>query len=74
MPFKAYYLTAEGDLRRDLGEEEVRAAYESRQGLLWVDVTGDARGGRRVPGTRLRLSPPRRGGLPEQARPLTEDR
>jgi magnesium transporter len=39
MPFKAFYLTAEGDLRRDLGEEEVRAAYESGQGLLWVDVT-----------------------------------
>ena len=39
MPFRAYYFTAEGDLRRDLGEEEVRAAYESRQGLLWVDVT-----------------------------------
>jgi Mg2+ and Co2+ transporter CorA len=39
MPFKTLYLTAEGDLRRDLSKEEVRAAYESGQGLLWVDVT-----------------------------------
>jgi len=43
MPFKAFYLTAEGDLRRDLKEEEVLAAYESRQGLLWVDVTATRR-------------------------------
>ncbi len=39
MPFKAYYLRPEGELKRDLSEEEVRAAYESKQGLLWVDIT-----------------------------------
>ncbi len=38
MPFKAYYLNPKGDLRHDLIEEEVRTAFESRQGLLWVDI------------------------------------
>jgi magnesium transporter len=38
MPFKAYYLNPQGDLQRDLNEEEVRAAFESKQGLLWVDI------------------------------------
>ncbi|MFB0557442.1 MAG: magnesium/cobalt transporter CorA [Dehalococcoidia bacterium] len=38
MTIKAYYLTAEGDLRRDLSEEEIRTAFESKQGLLWVDI------------------------------------
>ena len=38
MPFKAYYLSPEGDFRRDISETEVRTAFESRQGLLWVDV------------------------------------
>ena len=39
MSFKAYHLTVEGDLRRDVSKEEARAAFESRQGLLWVDIT-----------------------------------
>ena len=39
MPFKAYYLSPEGDFRRDISEAEVRTAFESRKGLLWVDVT-----------------------------------
>jgi magnesium transporter len=39
MSFKAYYLAGEGDLRRDISKEEARAAFESRQGLLWVDIT-----------------------------------
>ena len=39
MPFKAYYLHPDGDLRRGLGEGEVRAAFESKQGLLWVDIS-----------------------------------
>lgn len=38
MPFKAYYLSAEGDLRCGLSEADIRAAFESRQGLLWVDI------------------------------------
>ncbi len=35
MPFRAYYLSPEGDRRRDLSEEEIRAGYESRQGLVF---------------------------------------
>ncbi|HEY55663.1 MAG TPA: magnesium/cobalt transporter CorA [Dehalococcoidia bacterium] len=38
MPFKAYYLSPKGDLKRDLAEKEIKAAFESRQGLLWVDI------------------------------------
>ncbi|HLC29331.1 MAG TPA: magnesium/cobalt transporter CorA [Dehalococcoidia bacterium] len=40
MPFTAYYMTPEGDLRRGLGEPEVQEAFEANQGLLWVDVVG----------------------------------
>jgi magnesium transporter len=40
MPFKAYYLSPQGDLQRDLSEGEIRAAFESKQGLLWVDISG----------------------------------
>ena len=39
MPTMAYHLGPDGLLRRDLGEEEVRAAFESKQGLLWVDIS-----------------------------------
>jgi magnesium transporter len=39
MPFKAYYLSEEGELRRDIGEADIKAAYESRRGLLWVDIS-----------------------------------
>jgi hypothetical protein len=31
MPFKTYYLTPEGVLRRELNEQQVRAAFESRK-------------------------------------------
>ena len=39
MPYIAYYLTAKGKLLSDLGEDEVKSAFESEQGLLWVDIT-----------------------------------
>jgi magnesium transporter len=39
MSFKAYYLSPDGQLRRDLSEEQVRDAFESKQGLLWVDIS-----------------------------------
>ena len=39
MSFSAYYLDADGNLRTGLGEEEVQHAFESKQGLLWVDVS-----------------------------------
>ncbi len=44
MPFKTYYLTPEGILRRELNEQQVRAAFESKKGLLWVDVEGTTEG------------------------------
>lgn len=39
MPFTAYYLSPDGDLRHDLNEQEVSAAFESGEGLLWVDIS-----------------------------------
>ena len=38
MPFKAYYLDANGEFHKDLDEEAIQAAYASGQGLLWVDI------------------------------------
>ncbi len=40
MEFKAYYLTPEGKLKQNLTEDEIKDAFESKKGLLWVDVTG----------------------------------
>ncbi len=39
MPIKAYYLTPDGNLQRDLSREQIIEAYESKKGLLWVDVS-----------------------------------
>jgi magnesium transporter len=39
MPIRAYYLTADRTPQRDLSEEQIKAAFESSEGLLWVDVT-----------------------------------
>ncbi len=39
MSCRAYYLSPEGELRRDLGREEIEAAFKSKQGLLWVDIS-----------------------------------
>jgi len=36
--FRAYYLDPKGDFHCCIAEEEARSAYESKQGLLWVDV------------------------------------
>jgi len=38
MPFTMYYLSPEGELKRQLSEPDIRAAFESKQGLLWVDI------------------------------------
>ena len=38
MTFKAYYLNSGGELQRNLAKEEVRTVFESKQGLLWVDI------------------------------------
>jgi magnesium transporter len=37
MPVKAYYLTPDGKLERDLTENDIAKAFDSGQGLLWVD-------------------------------------
>ena len=38
MAIRSYYLTPEGNIQCELREEEVRAAFESKAGLLWVDI------------------------------------
>ncbi|MDY6907777.1 MAG: magnesium/cobalt transporter CorA [Chloroflexota bacterium] len=38
MALAAYHLGADGTLTRDLSEDGVRAAFESGQGLLWIDI------------------------------------
>jgi magnesium transporter len=40
MPFQAYYLNPQGTLQKNPGEDEMRAAFKSREGLLWVDIEG----------------------------------
>jgi len=39
MPFKAYYLGPDGDLHRDLSEEDISVAFQRKEGLLWVDIS-----------------------------------
>jgi magnesium transporter len=39
MPISAYYLAKDGTLQRDLSEEQIKAAFTSGEGLLWVDIT-----------------------------------
>ncbi|MFC2016547.1 magnesium/cobalt transporter CorA [Chloroflexota bacterium] len=39
MPIKTYYLRPDGTMQRDLSEEQTKAAFESREGLLCVDIT-----------------------------------
>ena len=38
MVIKAYYLTPEDELKRDLSEEEIGTTFKSKEGLLWVDI------------------------------------
>jgi magnesium transporter len=44
MSFKGYHLTPEDNLRVGLNEEEIQAAFESGEGLLWIDVAGITEG------------------------------
>jgi len=39
MPVRAYFLTKDGKLQHDPSEEQIKAASESGEGLLWVDIT-----------------------------------
>jgi len=38
MPWRAYYLKPDGTLQRDLSEEQIKTAFESKEGLLWADI------------------------------------
>jgi len=38
MPFKGYYLSTEGVVYKDLSAGEIKNAFESKRGLLWVDI------------------------------------
>ncbi|MDP3879993.1 MAG: magnesium/cobalt transporter CorA [Dehalococcoidales bacterium] len=44
MSCQAYYLTADGELRRGLPNEQVQSGLESGQGLLWIDIDGTTTG------------------------------
>ncbi|MBM3945137.1 MAG: magnesium/cobalt transporter CorA [SAR202 cluster bacterium] len=46
MPYRAYYFMPEGKLKAGLDEQDIKTAYDSREGLLWVDVeaTGEEDG------------------------------
>ncbi|MBM4405864.1 MAG: magnesium/cobalt transporter CorA [Chloroflexi bacterium] len=39
MPLTAFYLAPDSTLQKNLTEAEVKAAFESKRGLLWVDIT-----------------------------------
>jgi magnesium transporter len=39
MAYSAYYLSPEGRLHQDLNQEEIRNAYNSKEGLLWIDIS-----------------------------------
>jgi len=39
MAIEVYYLAPDGNLQRDLPRDEIIKAYESKRGLLWVDVS-----------------------------------
>ncbi len=39
MPVKAYYMTPDGNLQKDLTAEDIVKAYKAKQGLLWADVS-----------------------------------
>lgn len=39
MACKAYYLSPDGHLHQDISREEIKSTYESRVGLLWIDIS-----------------------------------
>lgn len=38
MPYQSHYLTPSGELRRDLSEDEIKSAFTSKEGTLWIDI------------------------------------
>jgi len=57
MPFQAYYLSPDGKLQQDLSEADIKAAFESKQGLLWMDITKTSEEDGRLLGQTLGLHP-----------------
>ena len=57
MPFQAYYLSPEGKLQRDLTESEIKTAFDSKKGLLWVDIVETNTEDGRLLGQTLGLHP-----------------
>ena len=45
MSIRSYYLNPDGNLQKELDNNEMKLAYESGKGLLWVDIEGDAEDG-----------------------------
>lgn len=39
MPFKAYYLKPDGNIEVDISSEQIKSAFKSKKGLLWLDIT-----------------------------------
>ncbi len=48
MAIKSYYLNPDGNLQRELNDNEIKNAYESEKGMLWVDIEGDEEDGIRL--------------------------
>ena len=40
MGYKAYHVSPDGHLRSGLSEDEIQVAFQSKEGLLWVDICG----------------------------------
>jgi len=39
MTYQAYYLSPEGRINQNLSREEIKRAYDSKEGLLWIDIS-----------------------------------
>ncbi|MFC2038172.1 magnesium/cobalt transporter CorA [Chloroflexota bacterium] len=39
MPITAYYLNPQGELKKDLTEEQIKISFETGKGVLWVDIS-----------------------------------
>ena len=41
MTVKTYYLDSSENQKSDINRDEIESAYQSGQGLLWIDIEGD---------------------------------
>ena len=39
MACQAYYLSPEGHINQNLSREGMKNAYDSKRGLLWIDIS-----------------------------------